>query len=511
MASMAEQQQQQAQVAVITTQGCPYCKKAKAALVGAGIAFNEYDLGEQIEALTRVKAATGQSTVPQIFVGGRLLGGASDVILLIERGELQQLVAAAAAPPLPTELQAVVQQAGAAAAAAAAAAKAASAEAAGSPEQEQLRELAAGLRAAKGGSPGATFTLQAATQWLQAAQGLAPEAAAAALGRLQAAQLLTIADAGLSSEMPLGPELLQTRPQLQVQLVADAQEPTNWSEPLNGQFAWFGPARPTAQVAEAVRSRILRLYDRHLTGDGKKVNYAALRGDPEWADFVAATAELQKVDLAQLSSREERMAFFINIYNALVVHALVVFGPADGTLSRLRWFDSISYLIGGRRWSSNDVEHGVLRGNAPSPASLFSLLGKPQWAGKTFKAGDPRAALAIQPVDPRIHFALNCGAASCPPIRVYTPDRLEFGLEAAASAFCAGEVAVDKAAGELELSMILKWYGPDFGSKQQLMDFLVAHLPAGPAGDLQELLASRGAEGIKLRFRPYDWTTNAAV
>lgn len=45
----------------------------------------------------------------------------------------------------------------------------------------------------------------------------------------------------------------------------------------------------------------------------------------------------------------------------------------------------------------------------------------------------------LQPVDPRIHFALNCGAASCPPIRVYTPDRLEFGLEAAASAFCASE------------------------------------------------------------------------
>lgn len=42
------------------------------------------------------------------------------------------------------------------------------------------------------------------------------------------------------------------------------------------------------------------------------------------------------------------------------------------------------------------MEHGVLRGNAPSPASLFALLGKPQWAGKTFKTSDPRAALAIQ-------------------------------------------------------------------------------------------------------------------
>jgi hypothetical protein len=56
----------------------------------------------------------------------------------------------------------------------------------------------------------------------------------------------------------------------------------------------------------------------------------------------------------------------------------------------------VSYLIGGARWTSNDIEHGALRGNAPSPAHPFSLLGKPQWAGRTFKKDDPRAKLAIQ-------------------------------------------------------------------------------------------------------------------
>lgn len=74
-----------------------------------------------------------------------------------------------------------------------------------------------------------------------------------------------------------------------------------------------------------------------------------------------------------------------------------------------------------------------------SPAALLSLLGKPRWAGPTFKAGDPRAALAVNPPDPRIHFALNCGAASCPAIRVFTPASLDAGLEAAAQVFCAGE------------------------------------------------------------------------
>jgi len=43
-----------------------------------------------------------------------------------------------------------------------------------------------------------------------------------------------------------------------------------------------------------------------------------------------------------------------------------------------------------------------------------------------------------EPLDPRIHFALVCGAKSCPPIRVYTPASLEPGLEAAAQAFCSG-------------------------------------------------------------------------
>ena len=45
---------------------------------------------------------------------------------------------------------------------------------------------------------------------------------------------------------------------------------------------------------------------------------------------------------------------------------------------------------------------------------------------------------AVQPMDKRIHFALVCGAKSCPPIRVYTAEDLDEGLDAAASAFCEG-------------------------------------------------------------------------
>ena len=72
------------------------------------------------------------------------------------------------------------------------------------------------------------------------------------------------------------------------------------------------------------------------------------------------------------------------------VHALVVFGPASNTLARLKWFASIKYVIGSQEYSSNDIEHGVLRNNKPSPANLLSLVGLSSIAPRTFKAGDPR-------------------------------------------------------------------------------------------------------------------------
>ena len=57
---------------------------------------------------------------------------------------------------------------------------------------------------------------------------------------------------------------------------------------------------------------------------------------------------------------------------------------------RLTFFSSIKYCIGGIEYSANDIEHGILRGNRPSPASPAVLIGRPQWAGGYFKQHDPR-------------------------------------------------------------------------------------------------------------------------
>ena len=79
-------------IQVYTKRNCPYCLRAKALLARKGVAYEDID-AEEDEALRLWLAdATGQKTVPQIFVDGRSLGGFSDIASLDERGELDAIL-----------------------------------------------------------------------------------------------------------------------------------------------------------------------------------------------------------------------------------------------------------------------------------------------------------------------------------------------------------------------------------------------------------------------------------
>lgn len=274
---------------------------------------------------------------------------------------------------------------------------------------------------------------------------------AAALGqRLVDARLVSLA----SPTRPATPQAAAfnpSDPQARHMFVSEAPAPPK-GQALNAHY-WWSPgaassssspassspaaasARPAAAVAEELRRLILGLYGKYLSEDGRSVSYKAMGADPLFRRYVDAAAELQAVDLAPLS-REELMCMFINLYNALIIHAHVAFGAPASALDRLAFFTRVAkYNIGGRDYSADDLENGVLRGNRPPASDVFALLGLTWLAKLPFGgsgSGDPRRAKVVDPVDPRIHFALVCGAKSCPPIQLYTPARLEAGLQAAA-------------------------------------------------------------------------------
>jgi hypothetical protein len=109
-------------------------------------------------------------------------------------------------------------------------------------------------------------------------------------------------------------------------------------------------------------------------------------------------------------------------------------------------------------------------------------------------------------MDPRIHFALVCGARSCPPIGFYESERIGFQLQLAAESFINGpNVRIAPPDETIFLSMIFKWYKSDFGgTRKSLLDTLLEYLDEGDNRSFVEENKSR----IRIKYQPYDWSLN---
>lgn len=235
----------------------------------------------------------------------------------------------------------------------------------------------------------------------------------------------------------------------------------------------------------------------YYEGDAS-VDYAALRASAAYADYRKCAAQLNGFNPASLS-RNERIAFWINLYNALVLDAVIALRVQNSVTEQwagFKFFRQAAYMVDGKRVSCDDIEHGILRGNR----------GHPFLPGAQFRHAprDPRRAWMIEPPDPRIHFALNCASRSCPPIRVYSAERLEMQLELAANHFIAAETRISPETNTLFLSSIFKWFQADFGGREGVMDFLIAH---SPRDERREWLI-QNRRTARVRYAPYDWRLN---
>lgn len=184
---------------------------------------------------------------------------------------------------------------------------------------------------------------------------------------------------------------------------------------------------------------------------------------------------------------DDRHAFWLNTYNEMVRDELAA-RPRSGHLFRhRRLFRTVGVEVDGLWFTPDVIEHGLLRGNRRPPFGLRRVL----------RRGDPRLAHAPWPPDPRIHFALNCGARSCPPIREYEGERVGEQLETATRAYLEAETEIDRTRGLVRLPHLLKLYRADFGGAGGAVAFAAAHLDEDIAG-------------LKVRYGDYDWTMGAA-
>jgi len=89
------------------------------------------------------------------------------------------------------------------------------------------------------------------------------------------------------------------------------------------------------ELGEELRKLILKVYSIYLSADGRKVDYDGISRSSEFKLYQKLALQLHRVEV-ETASREEKLAFFINVYNALVVHANVVKGPPTNMWQRYK-------------------------------------------------------------------------------------------------------------------------------------------------------------------------------
>jgi len=96
--------------------------------------------------------------------------------------------------------------------------------------------------------------------------------------------------------------------------------------------------------------------------------------------------------------------------------------------------------------------------------------------------------------DPRVHFALNCGAASCPPIAAYQPDAVDAQLDVATRSYLETETTYDPAKGVVTVPRLLLWFRHDFGG------------PSGTKDLLRRFDIIPPDANPRLRYGDFDWS-----
>jgi hypothetical protein len=252
-------------------------------------------------------------------------------------------------------------------------------------------------------------------------------------------------------------------------------------------------SRPgAAGIAEELYSAVQEMKAQALDEASGAIDYAALAESDTYARYRECTGRLCEFDPATLRGHPQRLAFWTNLYNALVIDAVIRFRPEQSVREDNGFFRRAAYIVGGQRFSADDIEHGILRGNR---RHFHPAVWLPQFA-----PGDRRLAFSVRPPDPRVHCALVCASRSCPPIAVYEAPRLDDQLDLACAAFVNGG-AVRLEGGHVLASRIFRWYGRDFGGRAGVREFLLRYLDAGQARSALEA-------GAPLRFQDYDWSLN---
>ncbi|KAI5080810.1 hypothetical protein GOP47_0003993 [Adiantum capillus-veneris] len=157
-------------------------------------------------------------------------------------------------------------------------------------------------------------------------------------------------------------------------------------------------------------------------------------------NFRYLVQELEKLNPGKLK-HEEKLAFWLNIYNALMMHAYLAYGIPKSHIKRVSLLQKASYKIGSHSINAHMIEHSFLGCKSSRPSQWFQSLLSPV---SKLRVGHHRQVYALDKPEPLACFAVCCGGYSDPAVRVYTGKNVYQELDAAKREFLQANIIVRK-------------------------------------------------------------------
>ncbi|KAF8055704.1 hypothetical protein N665_1287s0003 [Sinapis alba] len=283
----------------------------------------------------------------------------------------------------------------------------------------------------------------------------------------------------------LSEEILRCISSVYVTLSSKARTSSCLQASPSPSYVSWNPCLGENKETNVPRGVVIESLKLHL--DDSSFSHAALM----LQNFRSLVQKLEKVDPSRMK-REEKLAFWINIHNALTMHAYLAYGTNNR--ARNNSVLKAAYDVGGYRVNPHMIQSSILGIRPHFSPPLLQTLFSPSRKSKTCTV---QHIYALDYPEALAHFALSSGASTDPPVRVYKADCVFRDLRRAKEEFIRDNVRIENET-KIVLPKIVHYYAKDMSlDASALMETTVRCLPDSMKRVAQKLLKKKKSKSIE--------------
>lgn len=190
--------------------------------------------------------------------------------------------------------------------------------------------------------------------------------------------------------------------------------------------------------------------------------------------------QLAKLDPSSMT-HDEKLAFWINLYNALIMHAYLAYGIPRSDVKFFSLMQKAMYTVGGQSFSAADIEYIMLKMKPPPHRPHIALC----LALHEFKELEVKEIYSIDQPVPLLPFTLSCGTYSSPAVRIFKPGKVADMLRQSLKDYVRASVGISNK-GKVVIPKLLHSFMKDIGEDASMAEWICQFLPGEQANMVRD-------------------------